>query len=519
MLRLIVNKAKHHYNQGLEFADRGRLEEAIAEMKNALDLDHSMVNAHVVLGTLYAKKEMFTEARDAWTEALATDHRFEKAHDYLNKAENIDFILPTMARYRKVTQALTAAVVLLVVLVIVLLATTPEPRQIVMHEAETEAGAEATLAATSAPVEVEATEEYQALERALAGARQGQEQLESQVSELQGNIETLQQQIEQQLQQLTELQQNRLAFFERGAELAEELLGAGSYRAAADLATLIGTQQPPEAIQERLANVRNEARNSLLTVAREAIIEAPLDEATQLAREWVDRFPDRADEVMQALDERLAAEAEQTEQQIRAQIQAGELEAAREAMASMRGLYESVGRPVPQARMDEFEQQIAAVERQRRQAEVETAYEANEWERVIELTENMDALTANPEERARVAEIRQEALTNFASQMWAWYQELDVPFLLNSLSEEQAQRTVVTFELVLDNLPPHERYARGPILLYTTSAYLKLGQIEQARQTLAKLDALERVPDYIKPAIRDFVEKFGDELGIEAGGE
>ena len=67
MLRLIVNKAKHHYNQGLEYAERGHIDDAIAEIQNALDLDGSLVEARLVLGSLHAKKEMYDKARACWS--------------------------------------------------------------------------------------------------------------------------------------------------------------------------------------------------------------------------------------------------------------------------------------------------------------------------------------------------------------------------------------------------------------------------------------------------------------------
>ncbi|MCX7765787.1 MAG: tetratricopeptide repeat protein, partial [Candidatus Sumerlaeia bacterium] len=55
MLRLIVNKAKHHYNIALEHAERGRYVQAITELQNALDLDRHNIDALVVLGTVYAR--------------------------------------------------------------------------------------------------------------------------------------------------------------------------------------------------------------------------------------------------------------------------------------------------------------------------------------------------------------------------------------------------------------------------------------------------------------------------------
>ena len=38
-IRLVTNKARQHYNDALEHAERGRTTEAIDELKNAIDLD------------------------------------------------------------------------------------------------------------------------------------------------------------------------------------------------------------------------------------------------------------------------------------------------------------------------------------------------------------------------------------------------------------------------------------------------------------------------------------------------
>src|SRR6476661_8050077 len=70
MLRLLVNKARHHYNDALEHAERNRNTEAIDELRNALDLDRRFTNAHVVLGTLYAKEGKYEEAKQCWSNAL-----------------------------------------------------------------------------------------------------------------------------------------------------------------------------------------------------------------------------------------------------------------------------------------------------------------------------------------------------------------------------------------------------------------------------------------------------------------
>ena len=89
MLRVIVNKARHHYNVALEHAERGRIHEAVNEMRNCIDLDHQFAPAHVVLGTLYAKRGEFDKARECWNTALALNPDMAKSRDYLQRAEEL----------------------------------------------------------------------------------------------------------------------------------------------------------------------------------------------------------------------------------------------------------------------------------------------------------------------------------------------------------------------------------------------------------------------------------------------
>jgi len=132
-LRLVANKARQHYNDALEHAERGRISEAIGELKNALDLDSSLVNAHVVLGTLHAREGRFDEARESWKAALALNPEMERAHDYLERVESVQAALPTIATYRRI--ALLLLVVLAVVAGIAIYALRPEPGSAALNAA------------------------------------------------------------------------------------------------------------------------------------------------------------------------------------------------------------------------------------------------------------------------------------------------------------------------------------------------------------------------------------------------
>lgn len=110
-IRLLANKARQHYNDALEHAERDRVPEAIGELKNALDLDSSLINAHVVLGTLYARQGNFAEARACWKQALQQQPELARAHDYLERVESVQAALPTIKTYRRVALLLLTSLV------------------------------------------------------------------------------------------------------------------------------------------------------------------------------------------------------------------------------------------------------------------------------------------------------------------------------------------------------------------------------------------------------------------------
>lgn len=115
MLRLIVNKARHHYNLALEHAERGRYDEAIDELHNALDLDRQFIPAHVVLGTLYTKKGDFERAREAWETALALQPELNKAHRYLGRLQQVVEALPILQKLRVLVTVFGVATLVLLV--------------------------------------------------------------------------------------------------------------------------------------------------------------------------------------------------------------------------------------------------------------------------------------------------------------------------------------------------------------------------------------------------------------------
>jgi len=121
MLRLIVNKAKQHFNNAVERAERQYYPEALAELNDALELNSRFAEALVLKGTVLARMERFEEAREAWEKALALNPQAARAHRYVGQLGEGEAALPLLRRARAVVYGaagLAAAALLIVVLVL-----------------------------------------------------------------------------------------------------------------------------------------------------------------------------------------------------------------------------------------------------------------------------------------------------------------------------------------------------------------------------------------------------------------
>lgn len=118
MLRLVVNKARHHYNLGLEHAERQRYDAAVIELKNCLELDAGFISAYVVLGTVYAKQEEYEKAQEMWREALSRDPAINKAHNYLSKVDTARELKPFLHRLKQLTAVFATLCVVAVIVIL-----------------------------------------------------------------------------------------------------------------------------------------------------------------------------------------------------------------------------------------------------------------------------------------------------------------------------------------------------------------------------------------------------------------
>jgi tetratricopeptide (TPR) repeat protein len=111
VLRLIINKAKQHYNDATEKLADDRPHDALADLEAALELDSRLVPAHVLKGTILARLERFEEAREAWERALALDPETARAYRYVGQVEGVRHAAPVLRRLRGILLGAAAVVI------------------------------------------------------------------------------------------------------------------------------------------------------------------------------------------------------------------------------------------------------------------------------------------------------------------------------------------------------------------------------------------------------------------------
>lgn len=528
MLRLVLNRARNHYNAALEHAERDRNDEAISELKHAVELDSTFINAWVVLGTVYAKREMFAEARDAWQKALALDPRLEKAHTYLQKAETVASSIPALRRL----QFLAAGLAILAI------------------------GAFGGLALKSRP-DTAASSIQRALDLA-GGKRTGEAITALAEAESRGDAPRESRRIAAFMKtQLTDDLGRRL-------EHAKELVDAGSYRDAREVMAALEDEQPPAPIMEEIAALHSKIESTLSAKAlavfkrfeagaigyeqfNQEIAQyqngsgegSPVGEYLRKAKAIYDnregdaalerikaemnlvtaaleadaaakKFPDRAEEFQSVISNRLEIKARRDAGDLDIALLQRNFAKAKSILNETKSLFASVGRPAPADLIAAMENSIRAEETKIGFEEIQMAYEARDWAAVIAQTDNLAESTFTQKQRDEISIWRRQALTQTAVEAQKWMASNDVTFSDPAIrmSTEEASRILDTYRAVLDHHPAPGSFSRRTVVLYAALASLKLDRKEDAAKLLD--ESLEGTPfDWFVKRVESIRERYG----------
>ncbi len=560
MLRLIVNRAKHHYNQALEHAERGRVDEAITDLNNALEVDSSIINAYVVLGTLYTRKEMFKEAREAWQQALAADHRFQKAHEYLLKAGQAEYAFPAVRRLRNL--CLTLAAVSLALVIVLVLGTEPLTQLLAIPTAvllivvvwlavslgRSDPGRTVINQALSLP-------QRQSVDSLAAVTQLGELANRSDADEM---VKSFAENLSRQIK----------AAWERRLEMGRKALREDAPHIAMDLANALIEQKPNDETLEAARSLHEQATAQLLEhvtraskcyfdegkgldvfereaerlltrvnqgpahtkveglgeqvharrderlieAAGVAVTEGQLHESIPKLMEWKEGYPHLADRLEALVDQQLETEATMVEMQAGGLIEQRELKEAEVLLDELELIFKLAKRPAP---TEMFESVTARIEEGRRQLAFEqsiNAFEEERYEQFLEMITRPEELTDDPAELAKLETLRGEALRGWAGQMWDWFAEHGGEFEECEISSEDAKRAVEIHRRVIEHLPEDFADALAPILFYTASACFKLEEPERGKALIDEI-ARDHPDSHIMQSVHQFTLRFAKELG------
>jgi len=254
----------------------------------------------------------------------------------------------------------------------------------------------------------------------------------------------------------------------------------------------------------------------LLAATNATIANAPLEEAIRAAADFKPRRPDLAGQIDMTRDRRLDAEATRLAETVHALAGQGDFAAARRTVDELSQAYRAAGRPPEATPFEALRRDIAEAQAARMLNEAQAAFAAGQWDNALHLAGAIDAPALSNAARAQWEALQSAARRRQAEADWQWFQATDPKFCDGRISAAEATRATEICRRTIENLPPAMSYARAPILFYTATAHLKLGQPDQAAGLLQEIDAMERVPDYIKPPIKQFKKAHARELGLPA---
>lgn len=509
MLRLIVNKARHHYNVALEHAERQRYNEALAELEHSIDLDNSFAPAHVVMGTIHARLEDFEAAERCWRAALELDPNIEKAHDYLAKSDRAQAALPLVRRLRGLAWVAVAAAALFVLLSIWSFAPSRDRRNLARIERlfadgridqAYEIARQLESSGGDRDVRAMAALFVEAIDRRFENSI----------------IEIVKYLLDNRPLDAHELYEN-LIMKRAAPEAYRRQLEPLDRRAAMQAIAMIDTwaseyEADTLSYEDFLRNVTGvrEAfdREDVTARAKAVLADAgrtrglrllasiPASvESTSETIKWVSRLNDLAAEMPEVRDEAASASARLLEDayasiasDVDLALIAGDTDALQKALGGLE-LLKPFGLPEgSEALVKRIRTGLERVDVGQLLAFLDEATIEDIPKVAVTTAQYETVSTATVENAAELREAIDRARRRLAFEMHAWCLERDSQYESRSISEEDAQFTVDRAEFVLRYIRARDwRYVRDNIMFYALSSWLKLGNEAEAEKWYQRL--------------------------------
>lgn len=505
MLRLIVQKARSHFNTALEYADRDRNEEAIAELNNALELDRSHVNSHVVLGTLHAKLGQMEKAEESWREALTLDSRFQKAHEYLLKSDAGRRSLPIVRRQRFYMIAMIVVMCVLATWLVVLQwrgTTRPRYAQLELawgfYRQSNDSEALEVIRRIprkdkTNPIAGQATllmEMIHARENLLlAGGQKYFDQMDlkkanDQIAELlnlnppqetEGKALELRNRILEACQGivttgLESMQQGKATAetVQKTIDLYKEILGAG---------------KPDDFLKtsEQALGIFN--RQQKIGDVIQRFKQKKIDEMTLLKELTTlrDQYPDYPklqniiDAFYNPLNKNITASIETN-------LKKGNIDDAGESIEVLRRLMMVVHPDQASARITAYTKRLDTARTSAMLNDIRNSFTAGDFEQTVELGQTLLSKPIDETSRAMVQSILAEANVKLADQRWLWMRGLDRQYIDDQISIIDAEKTIRYFPQ-LEKYLSRKAYPNvaDDMLFYLGMSYRKIGQKDKSK--------------------------------------
>jgi hypothetical protein len=519
MLRLVVNKARHHYNLALEHAERGRIVQAIDELHHALDLDKSFIPAHVVLGTLHAKQNEFAKAREAWEAALELSPELTKAHNYLERVHVAESSLPVVRQLRWLAGAL--AVLSFVLATVLVWSLRPDPaqaplhaaqvayrqgqygeslRQLVKAQAAQSRSHDVRLAATSLQATIESDLRQQVrviqdlkLHEDFPAALSAIRQLEARGPDLETSaalavIKTdINHYYQRKLEEFADQFNNGDLPYEQFAERAEEFLNAYPDSAEKDTLRSYLAKARETEVERKFAQIRTgyDATRDF-RVALDALqalaAENPGSEIVKKGR------AELVEEILSNLSENFSTCIEKRD----FETARGILQQINDLADEFRDVVNVSGPAQLAARV------LKDTERAERLRRVENLMERNEFTDAQELLGELrkDELTSAELELVDTfaADLTHRVAQNEVEEL----RKDEEKYLKLQVTDEVASTTLAGYASLLDRLPRTDTASRARTMAYAAASALKLGERARAEELLGLLEKEERSSPMVK---------------------
>lgn len=519
MLRLIANKAWHHYNLALEHAERHRYHEAIGELQNALDLDSSMVDAHVIMGTVYARLNQPDEARAQWEKALEISKPHQRAHIYLQKLRQLRPYRGVLRRLHVILAGFGLATALCLILLVHLFWPNVPAKRLdrawKAYKAENLAAARETLDELSRPVadtalELSAQSLAIALERDFQDAMAGIERLRRQdhpyqaIEEAQAFLDrrpppyardAVEQAVHEIRSELVESIRRRVTEVGDSSPRLDQAENALARFAAAfpDSPEREGLEREYVRAEERyaaqtLGRIRQAYAGSRDYSAALIALRSLRDElAAGHSRAATEG---RASALRDEIDAELAritdVEFASLLDRVRESMQAGELRPAAEDLDRAQRL--PVADEMKQAQLASLRADLGRRQRETLLASIQTGVARHDWDAALAAADHLTSAPLDRDTRDEVDRMAANARRARAVATYYWLMRRADKIESARIDAEEARDVAVRAGIVLDSLPM-ELYpaALDDTLFFLASAQRVLGEEAEFRQTLERL--------------------------------